>query len=118
MNIVLDIDGTLIEETPSSMKESRINHRPHLHTFLAFCFDNFDTVSIWTAASEEWANEVISSFGLDKKFAYVYTGKNTTTEQKIVCSDECRPYFGRSKVKPLKKLWKRKDTPIPSTIQS
>ncbi|CAH6418376.1 NLI interacting factor phosphatase [uncultured virus] len=48
MHIILDIDGTLIsEDTPSTLA------RPHLHEFLKFCFEKFETVSIWSAAGED-----------------------------------------------------------------
>lgn len=32
--------------------------RPHLQTFLTFCFSNFKSVSIWTAADDVWFHVV------------------------------------------------------------
>lgn len=51
MNIILDIDGTLIDEN--------MNLRPYLDSFLLFCFSNFATVSIWTAGAAYYAFEII-----------------------------------------------------------
>ena len=53
-HIVLDIDGTLINEN----NEQGIVPRPYLEEFLYFCFNSFETVSIWTAATKEWFDYV------------------------------------------------------------
>ena len=53
MNIVLDMDNTLI-----ASDSTNIYPRPFLVPFLKFCFENFRTVSIWTAAEESWFNIV------------------------------------------------------------
>ena len=47
MHLILDIDGTLISENEP------IILRPHLQEFLEFCFDLFETVSIWSAAGQK-----------------------------------------------------------------
>jgi hypothetical protein len=52
MNIVLDLDGTLINDTRA---------RPFLEDFLLFCFNNFSTVSIWTAANSAWSGYVYTN---------------------------------------------------------
>lgn len=54
-HIILDMDGTLIDGAGLFLI------RPHLYPFLLFCFANFDSVNIWTAASDEWFNHVYSS---------------------------------------------------------
>jgi hypothetical protein len=46
MNIVLDMDGTLINE--------HMEPRPYLKMFFEFVFEKFQHVSIWTYASTEW----------------------------------------------------------------
>ena len=55
-NIILDMDETLLGHyvrlTPSL--QFAITARPHLREFLAFCFDRFERVSIWTAAEKGW----------------------------------------------------------------
>jgi hypothetical protein len=50
MNIILDMDGTLINE--------RMEPRPYLKTFFEFVFQRFNHVSIWTMANLEWFNRV------------------------------------------------------------
>lgn len=78
MNIILDMDQTLIFE---------VHPRPYLDVFLEVCFLKFQKVSIWTAASPEWfdyVNEHIFSpilrkisdkYGLCIKFDFVFTRK-------------------------------------------
>jgi hypothetical protein len=50
MNIILDMDGTLIDE--------HMNPRPHLDLFFRYIFAHFDHVSIWTFASVNWFSQV------------------------------------------------------------
>ena len=47
------MDNTLI-----ASDSTNIYPRPFLVPFLKFCFENFRTVSIWTAAEESWFNIV------------------------------------------------------------
>lgn len=49
MNIILDLDGTLIND--------KMEARPHLKYFLHFVFQRFQRVSIWTLANREWFNK-------------------------------------------------------------
>lgn len=80
MNIVLDIDGTLIdtisEEQHNAWKEHEtyipydmeaklkgkpvyIYKRAHLDEFIRYCLNNFDNVGIWTLGEPRWARFVI-----------------------------------------------------------
>lgn len=76
MNIVLDLDETLVSVTnnPSrafDFKFSLIDNstrrplwyyvlkRPNLHIFLRYIFKKFQTVSVWTAATRDYALNVI-----------------------------------------------------------
>lgn len=92
-NIVLDLDGSIIAI------EDRVNFpipRPYVSEFLQFCFDKFDNVGIWTAASDGWAYEVIERLFTPeqkKKLAFIWT------EEK--CDSDIRGYV----LKPLKKIW-------------
>jgi len=83
INIILDIDQTLIssEETNKFNKTHKkkmeqfehknfedlylIFSRPYLQGFLDFLFDNFN-VSIWTAASKNYALFIVDKFILNK----------------------------------------------------
>jgi len=53
MNIILDIDGTLIDEN--------IGPRPYLDSFMLFCFRNFTTVSLWTAGTALYASNIVQN---------------------------------------------------------
>lgn len=86
MNVVLDLDNTLIsakdneEEAKMSKQtlgllkreldwndmenEFKVFARPHLQTFLTWLFRNFN-VMVWTAASASYAVNVISNFILN-----------------------------------------------------
>jgi hypothetical protein len=82
MNLVLDMDGTLICGCDIF---GTLQARPHLETFLEECFSLFNKVSIWTAANKNWfsvVNETIFIPILDKinkknntkhKFDFVFT---------------------------------------------
>ena len=82
-NIILDLDNTLINSLTFKElkmldekhqnkfvyndmgKYYRVFERPHLQPFLDFVFSNFN-VSIWTAASQDYAAFVIKEFILTK----------------------------------------------------
>lgn len=110
LNLVLDMDSTLISNFGSN-----INPRPYLQPFLTFCFKNFKSVSIWTAADTVWfsaVNHVLfqplmkhisQTIGKECKFRFVYVRPQGTI--KYVIRPEYhfapQPIF----VKELRKLW-------------
>ncbi|CAJ1400170.1 unnamed protein product [Effrenium voratum] len=68
--IILDIDGTLIDTAshsplqPAYSQEAlAIYGRPHLQTFLDFCFENFAGVALWSTSDEEWCKLVVDKEG-------------------------------------------------------
>lgn len=77
LNIVLDLDNTLISSVPLGKTQKcrlpfrdlkpdyRIYERPHLQPFLSWLFDNFN-VGVWTAASRSYATFVVDEFILRK----------------------------------------------------
>lgn len=92
MHLVLDIDETLSHTQSIPYGELLLNHkyreynslistfwldkgyclirRPHLDTFLDFCFENFETVSVWTAGVDAYAYTVVDQlFGSRKPTA-------------------------------------------------
>lgn len=104
MNIVLDMDGTLINEDSGSTT------RPHLKTFLKACFDICDNVSIWTASDKIWFDEMNKTHfqpildELKEEFDFVYHSDH--------CSRSSDPnpesfYPVRIITKSLKKVWKK-----------
>jgi carboxy-terminal domain RNA polymerase II polypeptide A small phosphatase len=71
--LILDLDKTLIYATETKLErppnftlfESTeqpyfVYKRPHLETFLEFCFANFE-VAIWTSSSEEYAKGIVDN---------------------------------------------------------
>lgn len=56
----------------------RTMFRPNLHVFLKYAFSNFN-VSIWTAASEDYTNEIVDELCIDKtKLMFFYSERNCT----------------------------------------
>jgi hypothetical protein len=84
MHIVLDIDGTLINDSGQP--------RPGLIEFLKWCEITFETVSIWTAAGQPlfksgWVDHVIKNLlGYPIKLHKVFTANRST--YKRICFDE------------------------------
>jgi len=88
-NIILDLDMTLIcalEINDKSYVDRRLKHkvmknyfkiysRPYLQEFLTYLFSNFN-VSVWTAASKDYAMFVINKFILennpDRHLKYIF----------------------------------------------
>jgi TFIIF-interacting CTD phosphatase-like protein len=75
MNIVLDIDETLIHavsrkhkdaafsikfNTGGNIEQYYILQRPGLKAFLKFVFNNFATINVWTAATKDYAIAIMS----------------------------------------------------------
>jgi len=72
MNIVLDLDETLVSVTSKPLQKydfefmiGNIKYyakkRPNLGLFLRYIFKNFATVSVWTAATRPYAMHVINN---------------------------------------------------------
>jgi len=61
-NIILDMDGTLLDYVPAYFDHNKSFKvipiaRPYLSLFMKYLFDNFEKVSIWTAAAKTWYDE-------------------------------------------------------------
>ena len=98
IHIILDIDGTLIDEDA--------NPRPDLKYFFDFCFNSFASVNIWTAANKEWyeyVNEKVFIKLLDKnKFGFVWCGDRCSIGRNYIDGFYPETY----KTKRLRKIWK------------
>tara|TARA_Y100000816_G_C25849089_1_gene443575 strand:- start:55 stop:609 length:555 start_codon:yes stop_codon:yes gene_type:complete len=92
VNIVLDLDETLVHTNRKYIKKANldknqvstkisgftyvINKRPHLRKFIEYVFKNFKTVSIWTAADKVYALHILNIiFTPDEinRLKFVYT---------------------------------------------
>lgn len=96
MNIILDIDYTLIDSHGYDLTE-----RPYLEEFLYYLFSRFKNVSIWTAGSVEWFDyvnkKIFSKYLKDEKFHHVWTFDNC----KIVYGS----YGSQEIIKPLNSIY-------------
>lgn len=112
MNIVLDIDGTLIKEFHPDSKIESDSIRPHLEPFLRFCFSHFQHVSIWTAANREWYNMVYEQvfhpilLRIEKQFSHVLTREHCTQSRQHVGS-YFHSFSHAKTTKKLKKLFSK-----------
>ena len=109
-HIILDLDGTLI----ASDKNNIPCPRPFLYTFLIFCFNNFKSVSIWTAANNQWLEKVYNEIfqpllrnnAYKFRFMWYYDMCEKRYEKLIFT-----PHFTNSDnfiyVKSLKKVWNK-----------
>jgi TFIIF-interacting CTD phosphatase-like protein len=82
-HLVLDLDGTLISVPDKGQSPVE---RPYLKEFLDYSFENFDTVSVWTAAMDEWKEYVYYSFlekhiPQGKRFFFSWTRNRCTYVQ-------------------------------------
>jgi TFIIF-interacting CTD phosphatase-like protein len=63
MNVVLDIDGTLIGEHGS---------RPFMNELLDYCFKYFNTVSLWSASNKPYIEIVYKKYFSGRKFYLIF----------------------------------------------
>lgn len=114
-HIVLDIDETLIhtkmtptkcEHTFSIDKTSYyVKYRPYLAEFINFIFNNFDSINIWTAATYDYAKNIISkvlhTLLLDKSLLYKLKFFNTRQQVSIDGSKKLNKLFNTEFAKSL-----------------
>ena len=99
MNLILDLDGTLIDDYYDDANNLCIRPRPHLTEFLIFAFDHFDSVSIWTNGSLEWYRYVYKQ-ELYKHIPFIYCFNMVITfDDGLVMCKESSP-------KSLRKIYK------------
>ena len=98
MHIVLDMDGTLIDNL------GKFQARPYLFVFLLYCFTNFDSVSIWTAANDQW---------YDMVFKYILNPMLERISDILKYQCNFMEVFTRERCsilqKRLRKLWRKYD---------
>lgn len=105
INVILDIDETLLSAIPTEdidfekikNKVNKVKYepmegyyilflRPHLEKFLDFLFENFN-VSIWTAASKDYALYVIDKIILNgnpkRKIDYIFFSYHCNASKKL-----------------------------------
>lgn len=116
MNIILDLDGTLIfgVEHPALCKP-----RPFLREFLFYCFSNFQRVSIWTASSADRYNKIREVIlnpilkDIKMEFDFEWTSEKCTVKWKQTGYGLTSTYLLHKK---LKKLWTKKPYNKSNTI--
>jgi hypothetical protein len=83
MNIILDMDQTLLDGIYFNQHFSYVTQRPFLKKFFIYIFSKFKNVSIWTHATSEWYNfcyNKILKYAIPKgkQFSVVITRDNGT----------------------------------------
>ena len=123
LHVILDIDGTLIDNTRINNNILSNNHdgiscghfiyfRPYLIPFLEYCVKCCASVSIWTAGNEDWMKGFILSLPLDFHNAFLFTwhrNKCNIRYKNMGC--EATEFFKMNDLvmrKPLRKIWKTK----------
>eukprot|EP00005_Dracoamoeba_jomungandri_P010089 CAMPEP_0174268066 /NCGR_PEP_ID=MMETSP0439-20130205/36042_1 /TAXON_ID=0 /ORGANISM="Stereomyxa ramosa, Strain Chinc5" /LENGTH=360 /DNA_ID=CAMNT_0015356005 /DNA_START=226 /DNA_END=1305 /DNA_ORIENTATION=- len=123
-NIILDLDGTLIDSLYVSQQSTKfqlvqetlcasyvhddtlIFLRPGAKDFVEYCFNRFEHVAIWTAASRGWATLIIEKV----------LGRKVEEFSFVWCIDRCAQktvhdgtlYPPSINIKPLRKVWRSK----------
>jgi len=104
LNILLDLDQTLIYSNSNNKnkhdfivkfdtEEYYVRKRPGLDIFLKYCFDNFKTVSVWSAGEDNYVKQIVSNIFGNRNPHILWSRNTTETFNKHVC------------VKPLKKVF-------------
>ena len=122
-HIVLDIDGTLMDSSTNKiegvkphfgvMNDETIYYfykRPYLDEFIEFCFEEFDSVSLWTAGDKFWLDNFTKNIIKKKysdKFLFTYHRDRCTSRN---YSEGCyKSVYDQVVVtKKMKKIWKTK----------
>lgn len=104
MNVILDIDGTLVDHD-----EDGPIARPHLTEFLSYVFEHFERVSIWTAASTDWFQKVYDNalapaMPVGKVFDFIWTQQDCELERYTVGPNS--EFSVVRTIKPLEKVWR------------
>lgn len=78
MNLILDMDGTLIDGFYDDNNNHVVKPRPHLKDFFEFIFAYFENISIWTHGDESWYKIVYDEclkymLPINKNFHFVKT---------------------------------------------
>ena len=105
--VVLDIDGTLLEAEVDEKEVLHFHPRPHLKEFLSFCFEKFESVSIWSASSMQYITEVIRYL---KSAGFIPQGREF---DQVYDYQRCAKVFDFESrehilIKPLSKFWRKK----------
>lgn len=108
MNLVFDLDGTLIHYINDGNYLPTPIARPNLKSLLQTSFELCNNVSIWTLASQKWLNKCLDQIiyprlNSSQKFKYLYTEKNCVHKY----NNDLMMYQNVTIYKPLKKLWKK-----------
>jgi hypothetical protein len=88
MNLILDLDGTLVDHYTDDYNLIHVKARPHLSKFFKYVFTNFESVSIWTNGTYKWYRYVWDQV-LNKHMPLVYcfTMVITYDDGLIVCKE-------------------------------
>lgn len=115
MHLILDLDETLVSVSMDPIKDPDFKFtlqgimyygkkRPGLDLFLTFAFKRFVSVSVWTAATCEYARKVISNImtpDQKEKLAFFNTRKDLETMNQVSYYKPLDKIFKANKAKKL-----------------
>ena len=105
LHVVLDMDGTLIDNEGIGL------YRPYLQEFIDFCFAEFASVNIWTAASEDWYDKVhenvLNTVLGEREFGFVWCGRQRLKQRTIAGTEGLFPTT--VEFKDMRDLWDHYD---------
>lgn len=115
LNIVLDLDRTLVDTDDNGVPVAR----PHLGESLHRYFDTCSTVNTWTMSTEEWSTIVHETvlkplLRPGDEFHFTWNGKRSSrmssldVEKWQQWNDEPMSPYAIMRYKPLWKMWRRK----------
>ncbi|SNW62037.1 NLI interacting factor-like phosphatase [Orpheovirus IHUMI-LCC2] len=91
LHAVLDVDNTLLKSEVKCGQLKSIAFRPYLKEFLLYLFENFETVSIWTAGNKLYFNElqpkIEEYLPPNKYFHKIFTSERCTIKHHIQNGD-------------------------------
>ena len=110
MNLILDMDQTLISGEIYKNKPNAISVRPYLKLFLKHAFEQFANVSLWTSAEKSWYDEVYNEILCKelpegKTFDFVWTRDKCLKKQICIRSNMGMPMDVTIYVKQLDQVY-------------
>lgn len=119
LHLILDLDGTVVLDDGPSVSGGGPSDglncpvaRPHLSRFLSVCFSHCASVSLWTAASEDWLRVVSALLSSlcpagSAGFLFEWSASRCSLRSDRRAIEDGDFYARRLATKPLRKVWRR-----------
>jgi carboxy-terminal domain RNA polymerase II polypeptide A small phosphatase len=113
--IIFDIDGTLVDTAKEGTHNINVGYniimktssRPGIKELMEYCFNNYD-VGFYTAASRDYATEILKLFLTDQQFQSIKFIKDNDNCSKLSLNMNDSGFsYDYFVYKPLHKIWKK-----------